>query len=177
MFFIDDPKYNCVTGDGCNLNFGSGKFDSVLNIQVLEHVFEPKKMFSESIRVLKKGGYALFLVPQTAVVHELPHHYCNFTAFWLKEAARRSNVQIVELIPLGGMFSTMASHMVYFYFQALRCSGYSSTLYKRNIFFYLLLPFMLVYVLINIPLCLLFSLGDLSENANNHLCIVKKNDA
>ena len=174
VFMSTDPKYSCVVGDGCEMRFEDNQFDTVLNIQVIEHVFEPIKMFSEITRVLKPNGHAIFLVPHTGVLHELPHHYHNFTQFWFKEAAKRSSVEIVELRFLGGAFATMASHMVYLYFQILRVKGYSTGEYKRNILFYFFLPFMILYTLINIPLCLLFSLADIKENANNHLVVLKK---
>jgi len=170
----DDPKCSIVLGDGCRLGFKSNSFDTVLNIQVLEHVFEPIKMFEEIVRVLKPGGHAILLVPHTGVLHELPHHYYNFTKYWLKRAAASTGMEIVLLKPMGGVFSTMASHMVYFFFQAARTKGYSAPEYKRNFWFFLLFPFMVVYAFIHIPLCLVLSLGDLSEGANNHLMVIRK---
>ena len=174
VFFGQDPKYTYIVGDGQQMPFADGQFDTVLNIQVIEHVFEPIKMFNEIVRVLKPNGYAVFLVPQTGVIHQLPHHYQNFTPFWFKEAARRSQVEIVELKLLGGVFATMASHMVYLYPQIFRVEGYTTPEYRRNILFYVLMPLMILYTLINIPVCLLLSMGDIKENANNFLVVIKK---
>jgi SAM-dependent methyltransferase len=174
LLSLNDPKYISVLGDGCSLTYTDAVFDTVLNIQVIEHVFEPMKMFNEVARVLKPGGHGIFLIPQTSVLHELPHHYYNFTPSWIKEASKRAGLQVVEHKPLGGVFSTMASHMVYLFFQIFRVDGYSSSNFKRNIVFYIFAPLMLLYALVNIPICLFLSLGDLSEGANNHLLVVRK---
>jgi len=171
---ITDRQFKSVVGDGCAMKFNEGNFDTVLNIQVLEHVVEPLKMVSEISRVLRPSGYAIFLIPQTSVMHELPHHYYNFTRFWIEAACQRNGLVIIDLKPLGGVWSSMASHLVYFFFQAFRASGYSTPACKRNFLFYLLFPLMVFYALLSIPFCLLLSLGDLTEEPNNYLVVARK---
>ncbi len=171
---LNDPKFKSVVGDGCRMEFKDASFDTVLNIQVLEHVFDPMAMVSEISRVLRPAGYAIFLIPQTSVLHELPAHYYNFTQPWIKEAMKRAGLRIIVLKPLGGVWSSIASNLVYFFFQAFRFRGYSLVECQRNIWFYFLFPFMAVYALVNIPFCLLLSWGDLSESANNYLVVVRK---
>lgn len=50
-------------GDAHKLNYRSNSFSAVYAMEVLEHVHEPVKVFKEVRRILKKGGYAVFLVP------------------------------------------------------------------------------------------------------------------
>ncbi|NJM09799.1 MAG: class I SAM-dependent methyltransferase [Bdellovibrionaceae bacterium] len=171
---IEDEKFKFLAADGCNLPFRDATFDTILNIQVLEHTFEPFKMFEEGIRVLKPGGKAIFLVPQTATLHLAPYHYQNFLRYWLIEAAHRCNCEVVLLQPLGGWWSTISSRCVYFFLSAFRRGGNSTLEYKRNFLFFILLPFMILYALISIPTCLILSLGDLTEEPNNNLMIVTK---
>lgn len=52
-----------IFGDAHDLKFKTGTFDAVFAMEVLEHVVNPKKVLSEIRRILKKGGYAVFLVP------------------------------------------------------------------------------------------------------------------
>lgn len=170
----NDDKFKSVIGDGCRMEFKDASFDTILNIQVLEHVMEPIVMVKEMFRVLRPSGYAIFLIPQTSVMHELPAHYYNFTRPWVEAAMKQSGFKIVELKAIGGFWSSMASHLVYFFFHAFRFSGYSLPECRRNIWFYILFPFMAIYALINIPYCLLLSLGDLQEAPNNYLVIVQK---
>lgn len=171
---IDDERFKTVVGDGCDMTFADRRFDTVLNIQVLEHVFEPNQMVLEIARVLKPKGHAIFLIPQTAVLHELPQHYYNFTRFWITEAMQRAGLEILEIKPLGGVWSSMASHLVYFFFQSFRIKGLSTAECRRNIWFYLLFPLMALYALMSLPICLFLSWGDLTEEPNNHLVIVRK---
>ena len=70
---VADPRVSLVYGDGCQLGIASESFDTVLNIQVLEHVFEPIRMVEEVARVLKPGGSAIFLIPTTSTMHMAPH--------------------------------------------------------------------------------------------------------
>lgn len=171
---FSDKEYTLVYGDGCNMDFEDGSFETVLCIQVLEHVVEPIKMVEEIARVLKPGSHAVFLAPQTGVVHLEPHHYCNFTAFWFREVLPRSGLEIVEQIPLGGRWSSTASHMFYFVWQTWERRLKSPTGEPRRPLFFVLYPLMVLYAIINLPICLFLSLGDLSEEANNHLVVARK---
>lgn len=164
-----------IKGDGCNMDFDDGTFDTLLNIQVLEHVFEPIRMVEECARVLKKGGYGIFLIPQTGTLHMEPDHYYNFTAFWIRKVMERSGLEIIRLKPLGGVWSTEASHLLYFILQSLFDRKLKSPIgEKRGPLFYILYPLMLLYAALNIPVAMFLSLGDLSEEANNNLVVVRK---
>lgn len=163
-----------ILGDGCSIGLAADSYDTLLNIHVLEHVFEPIKMVNECARVLKPGGKAIFLIPQTATLHMAPENYANFTRFWIEEALRRANLDLIAIKTLGGVWSSMASHLVYFFLQSFRFAGMSTPQTRRNIFFYLLYPVMVVYALVSLPLTMLLSLGDLAEEPNNHLVVAQK---
>jgi SAM-dependent methyltransferase len=170
----DDPRFRLVVGDGCRMEFGDSSFDTVLAIQVLEHVFEPGRMVAEIGRVLRPGGTAILLVPQTGTMHLAPRWHANLTRFWIAEALARAGLEVVEIRPLGGFWSTIASRLVHFFLQSARVEGMSTAECRRGPLFYVLWPFMALFALIAIPVCLLFSLGDLSEEPNNHLVLARK---
>ncbi len=171
---IKDPRYKLLIADGCDTKLPAGSFDTILNMQVVEHVFEPIKMVEEIGRLLKKDGKAIFLIPQTSVLHHAPEHYYNFTRYWIYKALDRAGLKLVKLDPIGGRWTTFASHLVHFFFQAFRAPGYSMPENKRNLLFYLLFPLMAVYALVSIPICLIFGLGDLNEDPNNYVVIATK---
>lgn len=173
-FKIVDSTVRLLKGDGCKMQLEDSSFDTVLNIQVLEHVFEPIKMVQEVSRVLKPDGYAIFLIPQTGVIHYAPEHYYNFTRFWIQKVMEKSNLEILELTPLGGIWSSMASHLFHFFLQSIRFGGMSYPECKRNFWYFILYPFMTIYALFNIPACMFLSLGDLIEEPNNHFVLVRK---
>ncbi len=171
---LDDERYECRRGDGCQMTFEDNTFDTVINIQVLEHVFEPIKMVRECARVLKPGGYGVFMIPQTGVIHGAPNDYGNFNIFWARRAMTEAGLEIVEEEPIGGMWSSMASHLFFLMSYTIRRKLKSPTGCRRNLLFYVLYPGMILYALVNIPICLFFSLGDLREEPNNNLIVVRK---
>ncbi|MHB1318216.1 MAG: class I SAM-dependent methyltransferase, partial [Anaerolineae bacterium] len=171
---VADTRLNVVVADGSRMPFASAQFDTTLSVQVLEHVPDPTSMVREIARVLRPGGYAVFLVPQTSTIRAVPHHYYNFTRFWIEWCMECNGLEIVELRPLGGVWSSMASHLVFQYLQAARYPGLTTPECRRNTWFYVLYPFMALYALVSIPICMLFSLGDLTEEPNNHLVVTRK---
>jgi ubiquinone/menaquinone biosynthesis C-methylase UbiE len=52
-----------VVADAEKLPFTTESFDAVFALEVLEHVFDPERVLLDIKRVLKTGGYAVFLVP------------------------------------------------------------------------------------------------------------------
>ncbi len=169
-----DDRFKLVVGDGCNMPFSQNQFDVALNIQVLEHVFDPLKMLEEMNRVLKPGGKVILLVPQTSNLHGIPHHYYNFTRYWIARAMADSGFDILLLEPLGGYWSTLASRLFYFFLQGFGHPAMTVPGTKRPFMFYLLFPLMIVTVIVCVPLFLLLSLGDLVEEPNNHLVVARK---
>jgi SAM-dependent methyltransferase len=171
---VSDPRIATVHGDGCAMDLPDASFDTVLDIQVLEHVFEPIRMVCELARVLKPGGHAILLVPQTSTMHLAPLFYGNFSRYWLERALGQAGLEIVEMKALGGVFSSAASHFLYFFLQALRVEGMSDPRIRRPALFYLLAPLQIVWAAINVAVCLVLSLGDLEEEPNNHLVVARR---
>jgi SAM-dependent methyltransferase len=171
---VDAPGFRAVHGDGCAMDFSDASFDTVLSIQVLEHVFEPLGMVREMARVLRPGGKLVLLVPQTSTTHLAPHYYGNFSRWWIERALASSALELVELRPLGGIWSSMASHQLYFFLQAARVEGMSDPRLRRSALFWLLLPLQIVWAAISLPVCLFLSLGDLHEEPNNHLVVARR---
>ncbi len=66
-----------LVGDAHKLKFSGNSFDAVFIMEVLEHVASPKLVLKEVKRVLKKGGYAVFLVPSDSFLFRVIWY------FWL----------------------------------------------------------------------------------------------
>ncbi len=60
---LNSPLAN-VKADICNLPFENETFDVILCNHVLEHIPDDTKAMSEMYRVLKKGGWGIFQIPQ-----------------------------------------------------------------------------------------------------------------
>lgn len=63
----------------------SNSFDICLMFNLLEHVYDWDKIFFESDRVLKNGGYLLILIPFLYPIHGAPNDYKRVTDKYLKE--------------------------------------------------------------------------------------------
>jgi ubiquinone/menaquinone biosynthesis C-methylase UbiE len=64
-------KMKFLVGDAHKLKFPAGSFDAVFMMEVLEHVANPKLVLKEVERVLKKGGYGVFLVPSDSFLFKI----------------------------------------------------------------------------------------------------------
>ena len=64
-------KMTFKVGDAHDLKYKNGTFSAVFAMEVLEHVHEPIKVFKEVKRILKKGGYAVFLVPSDSNLFQI----------------------------------------------------------------------------------------------------------
>ena len=66
-----DSRLKFSVADAHNLPFKSSTFDAVFALEVLEHVFEPLKVLKEIKRVMKRGAYAVFLVPAETLLFKI----------------------------------------------------------------------------------------------------------
>jgi ubiquinone/menaquinone biosynthesis C-methylase UbiE len=64
-------KMKFLVVDAHKLPFESNTFDAVFALEMLEHVFDPLKVLEEARRVLKKGGFGVFLVPSDSNLFKL----------------------------------------------------------------------------------------------------------
>lgn len=88
-----------VFADGCRLPFVDGAFDTVLLLEVLEHVSDPVKALCEIRRVLKSGGLLLLSMPFLYPLHDAPHDYQRYTAPGLAHALSEAGLEARSLQP------------------------------------------------------------------------------
>lgn len=84
-----------------------GAYDTVLCSEVLEHVPDPWSGLQEIRRVLRPCGVLLLSVPFLARLHEEPHDYFRYTEHALREALRRLEFDVDEVVVTGSVFSFM----------------------------------------------------------------------
>lgn len=76
--WIKKKRITFRLGDAHNLKFKNDSFDAVFALEVLEHVFEPVVVLKEIYRVLKKNGYAIFLVPSESMLFRIVWFFWGF---------------------------------------------------------------------------------------------------
>jgi SAM-dependent methyltransferase len=98
--------------DGVAVPFRAESFDSVLCIEVLEHVFEPDRVLKELWRVMKTEACLVMTVPFVWEEHEQPYDYGRLTQFGLKYLLQKNGFEVkiyekrwmVELIRCVNLF-------------------------------------------------------------------------
>jgi len=90
------------------LPFEAGQFDTIILSDVLEHLPDPKLLWSEMARILAKDGKILISVPFLYWIHEHPHDYYRYTSFALQRFARESGLTLLTLDAVGGAVEVIA---------------------------------------------------------------------
>jgi SAM-dependent methyltransferase len=81
-----------IFADGASLPIADACIDTVLLLEVLEHVRDACAVLGEIARVLKPGGVLLLSVPFLYPLHDAPHDYRRYTAPGLEDAVRRAEL-------------------------------------------------------------------------------------
>lgn len=93
-----------LAGDLYRLPFRESTFEAILNVEVLEHVKEPKEVLKELFRVLRPGGKLYLVAPQGWEEHGIPHDYFRFTSYGLRYLFGEAGFEVSSIEPLGGYF-------------------------------------------------------------------------
>jgi SAM-dependent methyltransferase len=91
---LEGQQRATVVADMRQLPFEDCSFSSVLSVQSLEHVPDPDSVLAEAVRVLKRGGIAVFITPNRltfGVPDEVidPYHYVEYEAGELRNLLTR----------------------------------------------------------------------------------------
>lgn len=84
------------------------KFDTILLSDVLEHLPNPDKLWSEMFRLLVPGGKLILNVPFLYWIHEEPYDYYRYTEYALRRLAEQAGFSVVLLEPIGGFPEVLA---------------------------------------------------------------------
>ena len=96
-----------VLYDGKRLPFADESFDTVLNVQVLEHTSRPQELIEEMTRVLRRGGTLILNAPFCFRLHEEPHDYFRYTPHGLRDMCERAGLEVLETMAQGSLWSVL----------------------------------------------------------------------
>jgi len=103
---IRSSKLN-VRGDGQNLPFAAGTFDTLISIDVLEHVQNPWQMFKESARVLVPGGVIVLVTPFFFWAHEEPFDFYRVSKYGLVHLCEKNDLELLRIEPTCGFIAAV----------------------------------------------------------------------
>lgn len=142
-----------VFGDAGQLPFPDACFDTVLLLEVLEHLRYPEAALSEIARVLKPEGVLLMTLPFLYPVHDAPHDYQRYTAHGLQRELQAAGLVSCECSPVLG--SVESAGLLF----SLALSGMAGEAFQRRSSAVLLLPLLVLMIpLVNIASWLLAKL-------------------
>jgi len=119
-----------VYGDAMELPFKSEVFDTILSTQVVEHVIEPKNVFLEMERVLKKGGHIVLTAPQEWEIHKEPYDFWRFTIYGLEHLTLSSGLKVVLIDPRGKFWALIGQKIsTHIWFNYLREASFYTRLF------------------------------------------------
>jgi SAM-dependent methyltransferase len=119
--------------DGNRLPFDDGSFDTVLNVQVLEHTPRPLELVKEMSRVLKDDGRLILSAPFQFRLHEEPHDYFRYSPHGLRALCREAGLEVVEVHPMGSLWSVIGHKLnSYLAFRVARIGGLAQAMGKLS---------------------------------------------
>jgi SAM-dependent methyltransferase len=86
-------------------------FDTVLCLEVLEHVPDPRAVLASIASVLKPGGMLVLTAPHLSRLHEEPHDYFRYTSHGLRALAQSAGLEVVELAGHAGLLSFLSHQL------------------------------------------------------------------
>ncbi|GAB4264418.1 MAG: hypothetical protein Kow0080_03450 [Candidatus Promineifilaceae bacterium] len=85
-----------IFGDGQRLPIATASIDTVLLLDVLEHLPRPGDCLAEIHRVLKPGGRLVLQVPYLYPPHDEPYDFRRWTVHGLQQLAKEHGFSVVD---------------------------------------------------------------------------------
>lgn len=100
-----------IFGDGQSLPFCDDCFDSIMILDVLEHLPSPDLCIQESARVLRHGGLLIIQTPFLYPLHDMPHDFQRWTLPGLKRLVQQHGFAVDEQQIFGAPCETASALM------------------------------------------------------------------
>ena len=83
--------------NGKTIPFDDNHFDSILSVEVFEHLFNLEQILNELHRVLKPGGHMFITIPFVWYEHEIPYDFARYTSFGIDYLLKKSGFKIIAI--------------------------------------------------------------------------------
>ncbi len=102
---LSNAKSPDVVSDAAWLPFRPEIFDSAICSELLEHVYEPKKVILEVARTLKPGGGLMICAPFMVGIHGDPYDYGRYTDSFWRQILAEAGFTNITVQPQGSFYS------------------------------------------------------------------------
>lgn len=97
-----------VIADGQTLPLKAGIADTLLLIEVLEHIPDPLALLKEAKRILKPGGRLLLTTPFALPEHAQPYDFYRYTQYGLRHLLREAGLRVERVEPITSLGGVIA---------------------------------------------------------------------
>jgi 2-polyprenyl-3-methyl-5-hydroxy-6-metoxy-1,4-benzoquinol methylase len=104
---LDSTKTPDVVADGQYIPLASNSVDSVICMETMEHVGDPRQVAHEFGRILQPGGVLILSVPFLYRIHSRPWDYWRFTEYGVRRLVVDAGLEVFQLEPLGQLFTVL----------------------------------------------------------------------
>jgi SAM-dependent methyltransferase len=91
------PEIDIVCDLTQTVPFRAGSFDAVVLMNVLEHVYNSRALFSSVKALLKPGGVFVVAIPFLLKVHQAPYDFVRYTHFSLERLGQECGLELLSL--------------------------------------------------------------------------------
>ena len=107
-------------------------FDTIMCIEVIEHIPDPAKVFPEFSRLLKPGGSLILTAPFCSLTHFAPYHFSTgFSKFYYEKHLADHGFDNIEITFNGNFFEYMAQETRRLPVIANKYAGQSLSVFER----------------------------------------------
>jgi SAM-dependent methyltransferase len=111
---IHNSKADIVSDLNKKINLEDNYADTIVSLNVLEHLCEPQVFLNECYRLLKDDGTLILHIPFQWWIHEQPYDYFRYTPYGLKYMLNKSGFTDIQVQPTSGFYTTIFMKINYF---------------------------------------------------------------
>ncbi|RXJ82200.1 bifunctional 2-polyprenyl-6-hydroxyphenol methylase/3-demethylubiquinol 3-O-methyltransferase UbiG [Arcobacter sp. F2176] len=119
---IHNNKADIVSDLNKRIDLEDAYADTIVSLNVLEHLCEPQVFLNECHRLLKNDGTLILHIPFQWWIHEHPYDYFRYTPYGLRYLLNNAGFLDIHIQPSSGFFTTILLKINYFTQRAIKGS-------------------------------------------------------
>ena len=137
-----------ILADATKIPLKDKTIDTILLLQVLEHLDDPEKALSEMFRILRPGGVVIGALPFLYPIHDSPYDMARYTDQMLRKIFEKAGFQVVTITKEGSFVGQIAQSINVFFMTRIKDVLYAKKNIISFIYFCLLvstIPFIIIF--------------------------------
>jgi SAM-dependent methyltransferase len=131
--------------DGKVLPFPDNYFNSILCLEVIEHIFNIDEVLLEVKRVLKPGGLFVGTIPFSWPEHEIPYDFARYTSYGIFHILSKSNLEVIQCDKSTSYFLAVSQLFIYYLYLILPGGPILGSLFRVALF----APLNIIFILLD----------------------------